>query len=313
VKEERNGLRPAQVVAGALAAITAAFVGAQLGVYGTVIGAGLLSLGTTVGSELYLRSLERTKQAAKRTKEAALAKVALRAYARGSDATRVMPGQDATRTMPAQQGPGGTQKLPAQNGTRLMHADPEATQWLPAPNNADGPVDPDAPTVFIPRPRGEEVAPAEDQDKPRRRIRWGVVLGGTVAAFLLGMAVITGIELLTGNAISGEKGRTITNVLGVDESGNEQQQKDQPTAPDDGKSSTPSTPADSDESSPDEQEQDAPEVPQDSEEPQQPPTTEQPPASTTPTQPSTPQQEQPDEQLPQLPGQNERPGQQPAE
>src|SRR5690606_40570947 len=41
--------------------------------------------------------------------------------------------------------------------------------------------------------------------------------------------------LLTGNAISGEKGRTITNVLGVDESGNEQQQKDQPTAPDDGK------------------------------------------------------------------------------
>lgn len=69
-------VRPAQVIAAALAALTAAFLGSTLGVYGTVAGAGIVSLLTTVGSEFYLRSLERTKQAALRTKEAAFARTA---------------------------------------------------------------------------------------------------------------------------------------------------------------------------------------------------------------------------------------------
>lgn len=62
-------MRPAQVLAAALAAITAAFLGSSLGVYGTVVGAGVVSLATTVGGEFYLRSLDRTKQAVKRAKE----------------------------------------------------------------------------------------------------------------------------------------------------------------------------------------------------------------------------------------------------
>ncbi|HEY3469173.1 MAG TPA: hypothetical protein VGL47_28855 [Amycolatopsis sp.] len=63
-KEEKPGLRIAQVLAAALAAVTAALLGSTLGVAGTVVGAGVASVVSTVGSELYLRSLQRTREAA---------------------------------------------------------------------------------------------------------------------------------------------------------------------------------------------------------------------------------------------------------
>ncbi|MBE1576617.1 hypothetical protein ACFORH_06270 [Amycolatopsis roodepoortensis] len=62
-KTEKQG-RIIQVVAAAMAAITAALLGSTLGVAGTVAGAGLASVITTLGGELYLRSLQRTKDAA---------------------------------------------------------------------------------------------------------------------------------------------------------------------------------------------------------------------------------------------------------
>jgi len=153
---ERHGMRPAQVLAAALAAITAAFLGSRLGVYGTVIGAGVLSLVTTVGGEFYLRSLERTKQAAKRTKEVALART-LRASPVSGDA------DDAAVSDAAE-------------------VDGSAAEVEGAP--------------------------------PARRVRWPVLAGGTMVAFVLGMAAITGIEALTGSSLSGERGGTVSNVLG---------------------------------------------------------------------------------------------------
>ncbi|HET6711680.1 hypothetical protein [Amycolatopsis sp.] len=70
-KEEKSGLRIAQVLAAALAAVTAALLGSTLGVAGTVIGAGVASVVSTVGSELYLRSLERTRAAALKARQLA--------------------------------------------------------------------------------------------------------------------------------------------------------------------------------------------------------------------------------------------------
>jgi hypothetical protein len=67
----KSGVRVAQVIATALAAVTAALLGSTLGVAGTVVGAGLASVVTTVGSEVYLRSLQRTREAAQRAKAAA--------------------------------------------------------------------------------------------------------------------------------------------------------------------------------------------------------------------------------------------------
>ncbi|ANN14834.1 hypothetical protein SD37_03640 [Amycolatopsis orientalis] len=62
-KTEKQG-RIVQVLAAAMAAITAALLGSTLGVAGTVAGAGLASVITTLGGELYLRSLQRTRDAA---------------------------------------------------------------------------------------------------------------------------------------------------------------------------------------------------------------------------------------------------------
>ncbi|MEU8638465.1 hypothetical protein AB0C38_40315 [Amycolatopsis sp. NPDC048633] len=70
-KEEKSGLRIAQVMAAALAAVTAALLGSTLGVAGTVVGAGVASVITTVGGELYLRSLQRTRAAAAKARQLA--------------------------------------------------------------------------------------------------------------------------------------------------------------------------------------------------------------------------------------------------
>ncbi|SDX07337.1 hypothetical protein SAMN05421504_102221 [Amycolatopsis xylanica] len=63
-KTEKQGTKLVQVLAAALAAVTAAFLGSTLGVAGTVVGAALASVVTTVGGEIYLRSLDRTRQLA---------------------------------------------------------------------------------------------------------------------------------------------------------------------------------------------------------------------------------------------------------
>ncbi|WP_020664395.1 hypothetical protein [Amycolatopsis benzoatilytica] len=64
--EERKKIRMSSVLAAALAAVTAALLGSTLGVAGTVIGAGVASVVSTVGGELYLRSFQGTRQAAKK-------------------------------------------------------------------------------------------------------------------------------------------------------------------------------------------------------------------------------------------------------
>lgn len=143
-QETKSGIRPVQVVAAGLAALTAAFLGSTLGVYGTVIGAGLVSVLTTIGGEIYLRSLERTAQAARRTREIAL-----------------------TRT-----------------------------------TREPGPLD--DPTVeLLARP------------EPRRRVRlrWPLIAGASLVAFVLGMVVVTGIEGLTGRTLSGGAGSTLGRVV----------------------------------------------------------------------------------------------------
>ncbi|MBB1159790.1 hypothetical protein [Amycolatopsis dendrobii] len=69
--EDKKKLRMTSVLAAALAAVTAALLGSTLGVAGTVIGAGVASVVSTVGGELYLRSLQRTRDAARKAMETA--------------------------------------------------------------------------------------------------------------------------------------------------------------------------------------------------------------------------------------------------
>lgn len=60
-KDNTDRVRISQVLAGALAAVTAALIGSTMGVAGTVVGAGVASIISTVGGALYLRSIERTR------------------------------------------------------------------------------------------------------------------------------------------------------------------------------------------------------------------------------------------------------------
>lgn len=150
-KQDTDSIRISQVLAGALAAITAAVLGSTMGVAGTVIGAGLASVVSTVGGAIYLRSIQRTRQ--------------------------------SVRTVRA--------KVVGRNGTTsVLLAD------LPEEEK-------DEPT--------EE--PEETQPPAERRLRWPVLVAGSVLAFALGMLVITGVEWIRGEPLSGGSGTTVGDVF----------------------------------------------------------------------------------------------------
>ncbi len=141
----RIELSATQLVAGALAAMTAAVAGAQLGVAGTVIGAALGSVVAGVASSLYTASLHRGRQALARTP-------------------------------------------------------------LPRPGRP-------TPTAVLPRVE-EPVEPTPQRGRtaglPRRRWRTLLVTAGVV--FVLAVGGLTAVELITGNAVSGGSGTTISQV-----------------------------------------------------------------------------------------------------
>lgn len=170
--EESSGVKPIQVAAAALAAITAAFVGSSLGVYGTVLGAGIISIATTVGSEIYLRSLRRTKEAARRTR------VLVALTDQRTRQPRVVP-----VTVEAGADTGDT--------AAIGEADPADTDMFTA--EGDG----------------------ESGNRRFGRLRWPLIIGTSVLAFMIGMLVLTGFELTTGNAVSGGEGNTVGKLIGA--------------------------------------------------------------------------------------------------
>jgi hypothetical protein len=65
-KKSSLDLKPAQIAAGALAAVTAAYLGSTLNVAGTIAGAAVASVVSTIGSALYQSSIERTRESVRR-------------------------------------------------------------------------------------------------------------------------------------------------------------------------------------------------------------------------------------------------------
>ena len=155
--KQKLDLNVAHVAGAALAAVTTAVVGSELGAAGTLIGAAGASVVTTVGTAVYQTSLERSRK-----RVASLAK----------------------RTRPS-----------TVSATR---ADSPKT----ASAKADSP-ESDSPE-------------AEPSHRSRRStaLRWGAVIVGSVGAFLLAMAVITGFEWADGQTVGGNgKGTTIGQVI----------------------------------------------------------------------------------------------------
>jgi hypothetical protein len=53
----------------------------------------------------------------------------------------------------------------------------------------------------------------DKEEKPSRRVRWQLLAGVSVAAFVLGLLVITGVEWVRGSPLSGDGKTTIGGVL----------------------------------------------------------------------------------------------------
>lgn len=154
MSENHEKIRISQVLAGALAAVTAALLGSTMGVAGTVAGAGVASVVSTVGGALYLRSIQRTGQGVRSVRNLVVTRA-------GSTTVTVVRKSE----------------------------------------------EPEKPADSV---EGPEVG---EEQPPARRIGWRAVAVGSVLAFALGMAAITGVEWLRGEPLSGGEGTTIGDIV----------------------------------------------------------------------------------------------------
>ncbi len=218
-------ISPAQVTGGALAAVTAAVLGGQLGVAGTVGGAALTSVVITVGGAVYQRSLETTRKKA----NAAAAKAALGRAGRRPlvepPVAGTPPDEPTHRVLPAPgpaatdlHWPGGerviddpatgadrTRRIVGDGPTRRLSW--EGTRYVPSGHGGDQRI----PATALPE---EDSATAPEDPARRSRIRWSVVAATSGLAFLLCMLVVTGFEGVTGRPLSGgEHGTTVGHLF----------------------------------------------------------------------------------------------------
>lgn len=124
-KPPKLEVSPAQVAGGALASVTAAFLGSQLGVAGTFLGAGLTSVVITVGGAFYQRSLEATKQKA----DAAASKAALKR-------AKKQPWVTGETLASHQEGEAGTRQLSTTGDTSVVVPEARTRQLRPLSNSA---------------------------------------------------------------------------------------------------------------------------------------------------------------------------------
>jgi hypothetical protein len=164
-EKPKSSFSVAQVIGGALAAMTAAALGSRLSLAGTVIGAAFASVIAAVAGAIYTASLRRTSKHV------------------GAVLTRVRPTPGAP--------PASSDAATTTTGTTV---DEGAATWvLPAqPDPAAGGASP-APT-------------------PGLTISWKKVVVGAALMFVIAALVLTGIELVTGRALSGGTGTTVGQV-----------------------------------------------------------------------------------------------------
>jgi hypothetical protein len=166
-----------RIAAGGLAAATAAALGSRLGVAGTIVGAAIVSVLSAVATVFYHRSMERTKRVMLEARDRLAVDGAVVPVARRTAAT-------------------------------------EPTEWM-APTEPREPTERFEPAV--PVGRFEPAVPAVRRTvgaaRASRRRRWIAVAGAAAAVFVLGMGVVTGIELASGGTLSGGGGTTVGRVL----------------------------------------------------------------------------------------------------
>ncbi|EWC60606.1 hypothetical protein UO65_4105 [Actinokineospora spheciospongiae] len=164
-QEDKQGIKPAQVLAAALAAATAAVLGSTLGVAGTVLGAAVASIISTVGGAVYLKSLERTREGVRT--------VTARVTGRGSV---------ITVSTPPEQDPAETPDEVQATGDEVDHTEEVVVETRPP---------------ATPRPWRKPL----------------VLVAGGLLVFAMGMAVVTGLEWVRGEPLSGGGSTTVGSLV----------------------------------------------------------------------------------------------------
>ncbi|MFT4110845.1 hypothetical protein [Propionicimonas sp.] len=178
-----------QIIGGALAASTAAVIGSQLGVAGTVFGAAVASIIGGVAGTLYSAGIDRT-------------------HRRVSDA--IQRGYEKVRG-DEHYDPDATQGLAADGGEPPSSA-------RPSPDSVPTQVLADVQDGIF---RGEDdetrvdlaPVPRQPEQKKSHKRLWQVMALTAGAMFLVSLAVITVLELGLGRALDGQGGTTVSQVV----------------------------------------------------------------------------------------------------
>ncbi|WP_079133984.1 hypothetical protein [Streptomyces sp. EN23] len=252
-KEKRIDLSLPQVAGSAVAAVAAAVLASQLGVYGTIAGAGVMSVVATCGGSVFQHFFRRTgeqirevtvqvthpegRQVTVHTKETTPAGRRAAAQRTEPEPTGPEPAGDATTVLPTV-GPGTVPHVvPDAESTQLLRpVDPDRTQLLelgdertrmlrvpptagPGGSEALGAgADADR-TRMLPRAEAHRAAAVPD-DTFSEGVTHGTRLRGwkrpalaAAAVFAVSMAGITAFELISGNDLSGGQGTTLSSVV----------------------------------------------------------------------------------------------------
>ncbi|RZF09370.1 hypothetical protein [Streptomyces albidoflavus] len=278
---KRIDLSVPQVAGSAVAAVAGAVAASQLGVYGTVIGAGVMSVVATTGGSVFQHLFRRTGEQIRdvahvRPKGEPGPDVpdTFRADPEPDPLTDPAPGRVASADPATAHTVPGDPPAPVEATQLLGQADPEATQLLsqadPGATQLLGQAGPDATRALrvpaadpaeadqatrllraVPEPSGPETGEfGEATTHQARTGRWKRPVISAAAVFVLAMGGITGWELVSGHALSGDSGPTISHLTGnrSQPSGDQEEEKapapeETPSgeAPSDGGSGTPST------------------------------------------------------------------------
>ncbi|MFE2020988.1 hypothetical protein ACFW9O_23380 [Streptomyces sp. NPDC059499] len=242
--QKRIELSLPQVAGSAVAAVAAAVMASQLGVYGTIAGAGVMSVVATCGGSVFQHFFRRTgeqiREVTVQVKHPAGRQVAVLTRETAPEPQR-HPGDAPTTVLrPA--------RLPGDDATtvlRTVESDPERTQLLRA--------DADATQLLVGQVLPDAYSDARTHGTRIRGARRSAL--AAVAVFALSMAGITAYELASGNDLSGGGGTTVGSVVhGERDTGTtapepsgstgEEQDGDHGSDPGSGTGTTPGTDAD---------------------------------------------------------------------
>ncbi|MGH3876285.1 MAG: hypothetical protein ACRDSK_04520 [Actinophytocola sp.] len=210
-KQDTQSIRFSQVLSGALAAITAAVLGSTMGVAGTVIGAGLASMVTTVGGALYLRSIQRTRQGVQSVRNLVVAR------AGGTSVTLLEERPETAAEAKARTEEPETDEPETDSAKAETETEPATTEHAETEHAETEQAETEQSTLDQATTKLESVE--EPDEESRRKLRWPALIAASVLAFMVGMLVVTGVEAIRGETLSGDKGTTVGGIVRTQQDG----------------------------------------------------------------------------------------------